>query len=319
MTTQLIPVFSGEVSGVPVNLVDARLLHSFLEVARDFSTWIKKRIEEYDFLLNIDYLEYSPKLGNKGKPRIDYHLTIDMAKELGMIERSEKGRQIRRYFLEMERIAHQSQYGTNQLPEPKTKKALPGGLTPEQQDAIKALVKERAQSLPKNKQAGATVRMWSAIKKKFGASYKAVPPNNFVNIISLVSRMPLEGEFVERDDRLLSDNDYRAKARSIAIGYINACRESVKAAAGIQPKWPEIPQELADGILADMLMSQRFMLSFDNDMKLKMSQIPKNAYVIDPDNKPSMAELMLEHINGDLLPELMQIALTRLANAAKQN
>lgn len=109
MTTQLIPVFAGELSGAPVQLVDARLLHTFLEVADRFSDWIKRRIEEYGFTLNQDYLFASEiseaKTGRGGHNKIDYHLSIDMAKELGMIERNDKGRQIRRYFLEMERIA----------------------------------------------------------------------------------------------------------------------------------------------------------------------------------------------------------------------
>lgn len=106
MTTQLIPVFAGELSGAPVQLVDARLLHTFLEVGKDFSTWIKDRIRDYSFIENIDFL--LPKYGEpetRGfQKAIDYHLSIDMAKELGMIERNDKGRQIRRYFLEMERL-----------------------------------------------------------------------------------------------------------------------------------------------------------------------------------------------------------------------
>ncbi len=89
--------------------------------------------------------------------------------------------------------------GLSQLPEPPTKTAIAGCLTLEQQDVIKALVKERAEALPKDKQAGATIRCWSAIKKKFGCSYKEVSSDNFVNIISLLSRLPLEGELLEAE------------------------------------------------------------------------------------------------------------------------
>jgi len=99
MTTQLIPVFSGELSGNPVQLVDARLLHSFLEVARDFSHWIKDRIEEYGFIENVDFLlaKFSEQKRRGGHNKIDYHITLDMAKELSMVERNEKGKQARRY------------------------------------------------------------------------------------------------------------------------------------------------------------------------------------------------------------------------------
>ena len=92
------------------------------------------------------------------------------------------------------------QLSTNplQLPEAKTKKALVGGLSLDQQDTIKALVKSRAEGLPKDKQAGAIIKQWSAIKKKYGMSYKEVAPENFVNIISLITRLPIEGELVEK-------------------------------------------------------------------------------------------------------------------------
>ncbi len=89
-----------------------------------------------------------------------------------------------------------------QLPEPPTRTALPGKLTLDQQDVIKALVKERAEALPKDMQAGATIRCWSAIKKKFGCTYKEVPAENFVNIISLLSRLPLEGELLGKPEPL---------------------------------------------------------------------------------------------------------------------
>jgi phage anti-repressor protein len=105
-TNNLIPVFSGDIAGQPAQLVDARELHSFLEVARDFSNWIKDRIEAYGFLLDQDYLEFSPKLAKTskgGRPTKNYHLTLDTAKELSMVERNEKGREARRYFIDCER------------------------------------------------------------------------------------------------------------------------------------------------------------------------------------------------------------------------
>jgi anti-repressor protein len=85
--------------------VNARDLHTFLEVGKDFSTWIKERIETFDFTEGQDY---SPISGNRsdglpGKPRIDYILTMDMAKELSMVERTPRGKQARQYFIECEK------------------------------------------------------------------------------------------------------------------------------------------------------------------------------------------------------------------------
>lgn len=120
-TSQLIPVFEGTIQYQPVQLSNARDLHASLEVGKDFSTWIKDRIEKYGFTEGEDFIvftrspdlasgedEFSPDLGNKslvGRPAIDYHLTLDMAKELAMIENNPKGREVRRYFIRMERRA----------------------------------------------------------------------------------------------------------------------------------------------------------------------------------------------------------------------
>ncbi len=85
--------------------VNARDLHTFLDVGRDFSTWMKTRIDEYGFQENQDFTSF-PRNGGKpqgGRPTIDYHLTLDMAKELAMVERTEQGRRVRRYFIECER------------------------------------------------------------------------------------------------------------------------------------------------------------------------------------------------------------------------
>ena len=83
--------------------IDGRELHEFLEVGRDFSTWIKDKIEKYGFIEGMDFSPKSGKTSDGGRPRIDYELSIDMAKELCMVENNEKGRQARKYFIECER------------------------------------------------------------------------------------------------------------------------------------------------------------------------------------------------------------------------
>ncbi|OPB29498.1 antA/AntB antirepressor family protein [Bartonella sp. WD12.1] len=88
-----------------VQTVNARELCAFLEVGKDFSTWITNRINQYEFVENQDFV-CSPILGSKGRGghnRKEYHLTLDMAKELSMVERNDKGRQARRYFIECEK------------------------------------------------------------------------------------------------------------------------------------------------------------------------------------------------------------------------
>ncbi|CAI1534209.1 Phage anti-repressor protein [Serratia marcescens] len=108
MNSPLIPVFNGDISNEPALLCDARELHRQLEVGKRFASWIKERIDEYGFVENLDYILISQiretKTGRGGDRRSkDYHLTLDTAKELAMVEQNEKGRQVRRYFINCEK------------------------------------------------------------------------------------------------------------------------------------------------------------------------------------------------------------------------
>lgn len=112
----LVPVFSGQINQNAEMLCDARQLHKFLGVGRKFNTWIKDRINEYGFVKNQDFIlirqngqtnSFSQN-GEKvkmGRPTIDYHITLDMAKELAMVEKNAKGRAVRRYFIDCEKRA----------------------------------------------------------------------------------------------------------------------------------------------------------------------------------------------------------------------
>ena len=107
-TSFLVPVFSGSFNTQTELLCNARDLHKALQVGRDFSNWIKGRIEEYKFFENQDYIlirqDGRIKTGRGGDRRSkEYHLTLDMAKELAMVEKTEVGRQVRKYFIQCER------------------------------------------------------------------------------------------------------------------------------------------------------------------------------------------------------------------------
>jgi phage anti-repressor protein len=85
-------------------LVDARLLHKQLEITTPFHKWIQRRIGEYDFENGIEFwTNLSKNRHSKGRMTKDYILTLDMAKELAMLERNEHGKTIRRYFIEVEK------------------------------------------------------------------------------------------------------------------------------------------------------------------------------------------------------------------------
>ena len=96
-----------------VQLVDARELHRRLKVQTSFNHWFNRRVSEYNFDENKDYFTENQLLDKNDKkyphrPRTEYFLTIDMAKEIAMVERTEVGKKIRNYFIEMEKIAQQS-------------------------------------------------------------------------------------------------------------------------------------------------------------------------------------------------------------------
>ena len=99
---ELIPLHSQTIDGNAVETVSARELHAFLEVQTRFNDWIKNRIEQYDFVENQDFTTVTKNLENGGRS-IDYYITLDMAKELSMVERNEKGKQARKYFIECEK------------------------------------------------------------------------------------------------------------------------------------------------------------------------------------------------------------------------
>ena len=108
---ELIKLNEQTINNEMVQTVNARELHTFLEVGKDFSTWLKNRIEQYDFVENQDFVVFHKKGENPqgGRPSNDYYITLDMAKELAMVERNEKGKQARQYFIECERKLREHQ------------------------------------------------------------------------------------------------------------------------------------------------------------------------------------------------------------------
>lgn len=85
--------------------VSARELHEGLGINTKFTTWFE-RMCEYGFNKNADYEICFPNLGSKnrgGQNMVDYQISIDMAKQICMIQRNEKGRQYRQYFLDLEK------------------------------------------------------------------------------------------------------------------------------------------------------------------------------------------------------------------------
>lgn len=106
MSTHLIPVNSGRIGDRVEPVVAAKKLHGFLEVRTRFNDWFARRLSEYRFTEGEDYARFYSELSKTqegGRPALDYHLSLDMAKELAMIERTPRGREARQYFIRCER------------------------------------------------------------------------------------------------------------------------------------------------------------------------------------------------------------------------
>lgn len=117
----LVPTFVATIGSVQQICVDARFLHAYLQSARHFTDWINDRLQKYGFEEGNDYeliasgnAEAKPQGGfsqscekpsKGGRPPKDYRISLDMAKELSMVENNARGREARRYFIAMERKA----------------------------------------------------------------------------------------------------------------------------------------------------------------------------------------------------------------------
>lgn len=98
-------------------LVNGRELYEFLGVKDNYTDWFKRMIK-YGFDENIDFISFSEKSDKPfgGRPQVNHYVKLDMAKEISMLQRTERGKQARRYFIQLEKFWNS--------PEMVTKRAL---------------------------------------------------------------------------------------------------------------------------------------------------------------------------------------------------
>lgn len=106
MQNQLIPVKAGHIGNIETLTVNARDLHQFLGLRSQFGNWMQTRIKQYGFTAGVDFASLNKKIkraNGGGTTAVEYTLTLDMGKELAMVERNDKGREVRRYFIDCEK------------------------------------------------------------------------------------------------------------------------------------------------------------------------------------------------------------------------
>ncbi|MCT6881300.1 MAG: antA/AntB antirepressor family protein [Snodgrassella alvi] len=176
-TSFLVPVFSGSFNTQTELLCNARDLHKALQVGRKFATWITERIKEYGFVENQDFIAISQnrEIGF-GRGKNDYHITLNMAKELAMVEKTEVGRQVRKYFIQCERerfigIQH---------------KALSHLISKEQADTIQRAVEERSQRTGEPYQ-----KIYAGLHTYLNIdSYRAMPVEHYTAALKYLESIP---------------------------------------------------------------------------------------------------------------------------------
>lgn len=96
---ELVPVYE---TSTGEKVVYGTELYEVLGVRSKFADWIKNRLNDCEAVENEDFQTFSKNL-EKGRPSIDYIIKLDTAKEMAMLERNEKGKQVRRYFIQIEK------------------------------------------------------------------------------------------------------------------------------------------------------------------------------------------------------------------------
>lgn len=109
---EMVPVYETD-KGIKV--VNGRELHKVLGSKQDFSTWVKKRLSDCEAEENEDFERFHRKMEANNATLIDYLIRLDIAKEMAMLERNEKGKQVRRYFIEVEKRHQKSKIDRSQL------------------------------------------------------------------------------------------------------------------------------------------------------------------------------------------------------------
>jgi len=97
----LIHIQQSQIGADNVNSVNSRDIYDYLEVKTTYSNWIKRAVDKYDFVENEDFTVSKNGIGSNAF--IDYIVSIDVAKELCMVSNTNKGKEARKYFIEVEK------------------------------------------------------------------------------------------------------------------------------------------------------------------------------------------------------------------------
>lgn len=109
---ELVPVYE---TSTGEKVVNGRELYTVLQSKQDFSTWVKKRLAECDAIEDEDFQRFHEKMEANNATLIEYIIKLDTAKEMAMLERNEKGKEVRKYFIAVEKKYKQTAVNMSEL------------------------------------------------------------------------------------------------------------------------------------------------------------------------------------------------------------
>lgn len=208
----LIKITKSTIGAEVINSVNAREIHSYLEVKTAFTTWFNRTVEKYDFTLNEDFISFL-KESNGGRPQQEHIVSLDMAKELCLVEPNEKGKETRKYFIEVEKrqnrvlttseqiilLAQGHQEVEQRLTQIEHKIENDITLTSIQKHHLKKAVNKKVYELIDNHKLSEDfikkghMRVWKKIKDTFVvSSYMEIPKSKFDEAYGVINLMTID-------------------------------------------------------------------------------------------------------------------------------
>ncbi len=125
------------------------------------------------------------------------------------------------------------------------------------------------------------------------------------------------GKYEIDQGNLINSPSYRHESHLAVNAFYDACKAELDKAGVKVPNLPKPDNKVLDGLISGMLVTSRFLLSFDHNLKVQISQVPANSCIVNTKDKSNMSTIMQEFVPIELIPELMKIGLQRLARQIK--
>lgn len=153
-------------------------------------------------------------------------------------------------------------------------------LSAEQADELRSLITTHAETLPKENRAAFIIQAWSKLRAHFGVSYRQIPAHLFSEALSIIGRHM--AATLPAPNLSALPAEALAAARKLALDYFDAIQAGKK-----NPRVGEIPEEVLTGIVANMLMNNRWLVSFDPfSGRMNTLRIDPSAFMVTAEQLP---------------------------------